>query len=514
MNSCAFELMWSCSRFSEIFSSYLPPSALPVRKRFAQNLLFALAVNALVKPAYILLIDRTVQVRAGSEAYGHYNALFNLATIFGVVLDFGLAQYATRMLTVSPDAVRTEIGPLLRARLFLCGLYAVGVTTAAWVLGFRGDSLLLLGGILGVQALAQTLLFFRACVASLQRFKTDSILSILDRALLIGVMGALLLTVSGAGGFWVPWFVSAQVGCYTAAVILAAIVLWRAAGRKLSLGGSSLAVWRAMRGSFPYALLVFFMAVYTRIDMVLLERLVSAEEAGRYAAAFRLLDVGNMVGLTVAAILLPLFGRMLAEGTPAGAIVRAGVTMLLPLSAAAAAVTLFYGADIMASFYPAASHEGGALRVHMDGRLLRTLMIAFPALSLAAVYSTLLTATGALRGMIAIAAMSAVLNVSVNLLLMPRGGADAAATAATLTQWAAALAFTLVVTRRAGLHYDGGWIARHLLLATILVGAAWAAHWLQIDWRGASAIVLVVAGSAAFALRLVSVTEVRRLMQR
>ncbi len=480
-----------------------------MRKRFAQNLLFALAANALVKPAYILLIDRVVQVRAGSEAYGRYAALVSLATIFGVVLDFGLGLYATRRLAVSEEAVLTEIGPLLRARVFLCVAYAVVVLAAALGLGFRGGALGLLGGILGVQALAQTLLFFRACVASLQRFKTDSLLSILDRTLLIAVMGSLLLAVHHGGDFWVPWFVAAQVGCYGAAVVLAAMVLQRRSGVRLSLAGNSRQVWDAVRGSFPYATAVFFMAVYTRVDVLLVERLASPAEAGRYAAAFRLLDVGNMVGLTLTAILLPLFGRMLAESTPTGAVVRTGVNMLLPLSVAVAAVTLFYGADIMSAFYTAhASHAAS------DGIVLAALMLAFPALCLMAVYSPLLTANGGLRVICIIAIAAAAGNLTLNLFFIPRSGVEATAVIAAVTQWSTALAFTWAATRRVGLRYDGGWIGRHLILALFAIGAAWTACVMSMDWRVAAVAVLMAVGVAVFALRLVSVAEIKRLMQR
>lgn len=494
----------------------LLPLASQVRKKFAQNFLFALAANALVKPAYILLIDRVVQVRAGSEAYGRYAALFNLATIFGVVLDFGLAQYATRRLTASADAVHSEVGPLLRARLGLSVVYATAVFIAATIAGFRGEALLLLAGILLVQTLAQTLLFLRACVAALQRFKTDALLSILDRALLIVGMGALLLSVRDTGGFWVEWFVAAQTACYTVAVVVAGFTLRRASGGVLRFASGGQAVWTAIRGAAPYAALIFCMALYTRVDMVMLERNVSAAEAGRYAAAFRLLDVGNMVGLTVAAILLPLFGRMLAEGSNTGPIVRAGVVMLFPLSVAAAAVSFFYGADIMRAFYPDtyAADTPGAVRLFFDGKMFGMLMLAFPALSLAAIYSTLLTATGALRTMTIIAAVGAAINVSLNVLLMPKGGANMTALVAVITQWAAAIAFTLAVTRLARLRYHFNWIFRQATLAIAVVTAVYGLRTVGVDWRIAAVCALGVAGSAAFVLRLVSVIEMKRLFKR
>ena len=45
----------------------------------------------LVKPAWVFLIDRTVQNRVGHAAYGTYQALFNLGVIFQIILDLKLS---------------------------------------------------------------------------------------------------------------------------------------------------------------------------------------------------------------------------------------------------------------------------------------------------------------------------------------------------------------------------------------------------------------------------------------
>lgn len=487
----------------------------PVRKKFAQNLLFALAANALVKPAYILLIDRAVQVRAGSEAYGRYAALFNLATIFGVVLDFGLSQYATRQLSATPAAIHSSLGPLLRARLLLCIVYAAAVFVAAGVLGFSAHHLQLLAGILVVQALAQMLLFLRACTASLQRFKTDAVLSVLDRALLLCGMGALLLLVARRGAFWVDWFVVAQITGYTTAVVAAAVVLRRAmahVAREYTTANGAMA---AVRGSLPYAAMVFGMTVYTRVDMLLLERLHSAAEAGRYAAAFRLLDIGNMMSLVVAGILLPLFGRMLAERSGVGSVVRASAIVLLPPSIAVAAVAVVQGGPILDALYPNLNLHAPGSSGAGSGVVLGLLMLAFPAMCLSAIYSTLLTATGRIMDLVRIALAGCLLNLALNFLLIPHSGASGAAIAAAITQWTVAILFTIFATRRVGLRWNAGWISSHAAVVvitgtcTFMVGGVIHCPW----WITAVGAAFFAVGSA-LALRLVSVTEIRRLLQR
>jgi len=486
-----------------------------MRRLFAQNLLFSLAANALVKPAYILLIDRVVQGRAGTEAFGRYAALFNLATIFGVVLDFGIAQYATGRLSAMPSLIYPALGPLLRARLALCVVYAAAVAVAAVGMGFRGADLALLGVLLLIQALAQTLLFLRACTASLQRFKTDAALAALDRGLMVVGFGAVLLAVRERGAFWVEWFAAAQVAAYAIGVAVAAYAL-RAAMRGIPRQDPPLKerAWTGLRGSLPYAAMVLLMATYTRSDMLLLERLYSAAEAGRYAASFRLLDVGNMVSLVVAGILLPLFGRMLAQGAHTGPVVRVAMALLMPLAIAVSATCMFMGSPILEAVYPTLDLRAPGAGGRGSGQVLALLMLSFPAMGLVAVYSTLLTARGRIRAMIAIAGAAAVLNLSLNFFFLPGGGADAAAAIAAATQWGAAIAYAVVASRAARLQPDATWIAAHVATAAVTCVGTLCAAGLFNSWWMTGIAALALAGGAAVAFGLVRIGELRGLLRR
>ena len=74
-----------------------------MRKNFITNIGFLLLLNLLVKPFWILGIDRSVQNAIGAEAYGTYFALFNFAFLFQVVLDFGINNYNNRQIAGKPE---------------------------------------------------------------------------------------------------------------------------------------------------------------------------------------------------------------------------------------------------------------------------------------------------------------------------------------------------------------------------------------------------------------------------
>ena len=59
-------------------------------KPYYRSLSLLIGLNLLVKPLWILGIDRPVQNIVGHEAYGTYFALFNLTLILNILLDMGI----------------------------------------------------------------------------------------------------------------------------------------------------------------------------------------------------------------------------------------------------------------------------------------------------------------------------------------------------------------------------------------------------------------------------------------
>ncbi len=463
-----------------------------MKRFFAKNLLFVIALNALVKPLWIFAIDRTVQNRVGHASYGTFQALLNMSVIMQVVLDFGLNHYNTQTISRAPEKFAERFPVLLGLRLLLMGLYVCVVLGIGWAAGYRGGELALLGGTLLIQALTILLLFIRSNVAAFQRFRLDGILSIADRALMIVLCGALLWLPATGGRFRIEWFVWSQVACYTIAICFGFWLLWRITRVPIRLSFHFEKVGEMLRGAAPFALLIFLMSIYMRADTTLIERLASKEEAGIYAAAYRQLDVSNMFAILFAGILLPLFGKMLSERQAIAPIVKLSANLLLPFAFLGAAIAWAAGAGIMHLLYPAA----GAY----DGRVFAWVMSCLPAYSLMYIYSTLLTANGALKLLNIQAGAAAVINLSLNAIVVPRYGAEGAAIVACITQWSIASSSLYFSAKRNALHTNFRWIGAHLsyvaLLAAVGIGASmiWGDRWLPVTLSllGAAAIMIPV----------------------
>jgi len=178
-----------------------------MQRSFLLNLALLLVLNLLVKPFYILGIDAGVQDAVGSATYGTYAALLSLSFLLNIVLDLGMTNRNARHIAQHTHLLGKTVDGLLGARLVLVGLYAVLTLVVALVLGYQGVEVGLLGWLIVNQALVATILYFRSNIAGAQRYKQDSLLSVLDRVLLIGLVGWALWGRADGAPFRIKWFV-------------------------------------------------------------------------------------------------------------------------------------------------------------------------------------------------------------------------------------------------------------------------------------------------------------------
>jgi len=196
-----------------------------------------------------------------------------------------------------------------------------------------------------------------------------------------------------------------------------------------------------LKESYPYALVVFLMMIYTRIDAVMIERLLpdGAYQAGTYASAFRLLDAGNMVGFLFAGLLLPMFSRMIKAEQPVKSLLRFSVLFIWGGAITVAIATCFYSTEIMELLYVEATPYWGII--------LQYLMISFIAISGIHIFGTLLTANGSLMKLNAIFLIGVILNIVFNYFLILNIKAEGAAMATMGTQFFVLFAEMILVLK-------------------------------------------------------------------
>lgn len=472
-----------------------------MQRTFLTNLALVLVLNLLVKPFYILGIDAEVQVRVGAAAYGSYAALLSISFLLNIVLDLGITNWNARNVARHEQLLRKHLRGILGMRVLLALVYAGITAMAALVLGYRGEALGLLAILVLNQVLASLLLYLRSNIAGAQRYARDSVLSVLDRALLIVIVGWMLWGRGAGAVVRIEWFALAQTAAYGTAALVALVMNMRM-GAALGITWSRPFSFMILRQSAPYALLILLMTFYYRTDMVMLERLLpdGAVQAGIYAQGFRFFEAFNMLGFLVAGLLLPMFSRMVKQNDNVVPLARLAWRLMLAASIAVAVLGGVFAEAIMELRY----HE----HLSSSAAAFAVLIQSFVAVSTTYVFGTLLTATGDLRALNRMAAGGMILNIVLNLALVPRYQALGAAIASVVTQCLTALAQALLARKRFPGAVAGADALRGVLFAMASVAVCLAlAAWIN-DTVRAMFVAAASVGALAFATRLVDVSGV------
>lgn len=477
-----------------------------MRRKFILNLILVVFLNLLVKPFWVFGIDRTVQNVVGAEQYGFYFALFNFSLILNILLDLGITNYNNRNISQNESGLTLNFSNIFTLRLILGVFYFVVSMAAAWLCNYNSHQLAMLMFLTFNQFLLALILYLRSNLAGLQLFKTDSIMSVLDRVVMIVICSLLLWGNITSQPFRIEWFVYAQTGAYlfTAAVAFVLVFIHAPTFRPTFNLQFSLEV---LRKSFPFALLTLLMSLYNRIDSVMLERLLpdGKVQAGIYAQAFRISDACCMFALLFANLLLPMFSRMIKQReNVAGLLKLSTVAMAVPVVAGAAAC-VFYRGQVMDLLY--SNH------VAESAPIFALLISGFVTISMVYIYGTLLTANGSLRQLNIVAFCGMVFNIAMNFVLIPRYGALGAAIVSLATQSLTAFAQIAIAFSIFGLKFRGH--TQYMLLIYVLGIAAFgfvSTH-LPFGWSCNALIMLVAAGLWAFVLRLVSVGDFVKLLK-
>ncbi len=444
-----------------------------MQKKFLSSLLLLLLLNVLIKPLWIFGIDLSVQNRVGATEYGLYSAIFSFTLLFNIILDLGLTHYNNQAIAKKPSEIARNFSKLTSLKLFLGFIYLVVALILGYALNYTTEAFNLLMILVLSQMLASFVLFLRSHLAGLHLFKTDSIISVSDKLLMIISCGILLFTDVLETDFTVWHFAMAQLFSYLATAIVAFILVLKKA---------RIFVWRLnlnefysnLRLSSPYALLILLMALYTRVDSVMLEQISGAFENGIYAQAFRLLDAVNQLGYLFAVLLLPIFSGMFARKENVKDLVRLAFSLIFIATMTLALSGMFAAPGIMAALYTDHSE--------LSAPVFGLLILSSVAFGSTYVFGTLLTARGNLKALNYIAVGGFAMNIVLNLILIPRYGAIGAATSTLGTQFLTAILQMYYSLKLIKIKFHRNFWSRLLAFTIVSPGLTYSIHFIDRSW--------------------------------
>lgn len=486
--------------------------------KFVKNLTFLLVLNLLVKPFWILGIDRSVQNTVGAEEYGFYFAVFNFSFLFNILLDFGITNFNNRNIAQNNQLLTKHLSNLLVMKLLLFVVYLVVTFGTALFIQYNQEQIQLLYFLAFNQFLLSFILYLRSNLGGLHLFRTDSMISVLDRTLMI-VICAILLWGNVVNEFRIEYYVYAQTAGY---LLTSATALWlvlrRTQKKWLRLNWNFPFLLAIVRQSFPFAILVLLMTFYNRIDSVMLERLLDdgARYSGIYASAYRLLDAANMIAYLFAVLLLPIFARMIKQHQPVEQLIRLAYTLITVPAIIIAVAAFFYSGEIMEFLYPIHATETEAAfiyRIEESARVFAILMACFLATSTTYIFGTLLTANGSLRHMNLIAFGGMLLNIGLNLLMIPVYQATGSAIASLFTQVLVALLQVWVVKNLFDLDVNYAFLSRVLIYAAGVVFLGFVSGFAPFSWQLNLVIMGLGSLGLSLAVKLISLRHIYQLIR-
>ena len=471
-------------------------------KKFASSVIILVLVNVLVKFIWIFGVERGIQLQVGFENYGLYYSLFNFTAILSVIADGGLNNYVVNAVAQENQKHRETFW----LKIILSALYIFIAFVAGHVFGYPNSYFKLLFILSVYQMLWSLLTYLRAFLRGNQLFKAETIFSVFDKILLI-LLFIPLLYITDFIGVNVYFFAIIQVLAVFISLIACLIILLKNKIPVFSITGFNLKL-SLVKEIAPFALFTFLVLAYNKIDSVMLEKMLvnGQKESGIYAAAYRLLDASNLIPILFASLFLPVLSKNLLKEKEIARLVKLSFETLMSWSITLSIACWFYRLDLMELLYGAESSDYLA-------SIFGILMFSSPLIVLYYIFSTILTALNQMKILNVIAALGLVLNILLNLYLIPNYQAFGAAIATLISLTFVGFAYLYFYYRNLKKAIQIQQILKIICLAAMLCLSGFGLKHFEINWIISLSFFLILALFYTFMMKLVSIKSLFNLLK-
>lgn len=479
-----------------------------MKKEFLINILFLLGINLLIKPLYLFGVDLHIQNIVGENTYGMYKVLFNVAFLLQFVHEPGIQSYNSQNIAKNPDQLGFHLPRILGLKVIL-GIVYFGLAIGYFALKGYDPSLMPLMIVLTVNLFLSTLfIYLRTNVAGIGKYRVDSFLSTLDKLLMLLILGYLSWVSPFQENFQIIWLAYGQMAAFGISCVVALGILFRHLGT-LGISFSWDYSKKLLKWSAPYALILFTMSAYTRMDSVMLEHILDdgGRESGIYEYGYRFLDALNMIGYLFAALLLPMYAANIKDSKILKELVDVGLRLMVLITFIGSMVTITYRNEIMQWTHADATPYYGDIMFY--------LMLSFIALSIAYIFGSLLVANNSLKEINVLLIIGVVINFALNYFLIPSMQALGAAKATCITQWLMMFGqiFLVVTIMKVKINPRLLFIVLGFGLFCILIfGSIYA--YIPLDWKIRAAISICISLIVALGMKLVDIRMITDLVSR
>jgi O-antigen/teichoic acid export membrane protein len=442
-----------------------------------------------------LIVVRTL----GRNGFGQWSTIFaitQIATNFG---ELGINQVAVSRAAGDPDRERDWLGALVSLRLLLAvpttllalvGVAVIAPTQPVAVAGALIAATILVNAPSAVNAVFQL------------RVRNDISIAIITLGSVLWGAGAIAVSALAGGieAFAAAFLIVAAIT--TAASIALALRLVRL--RPVL----SREMWRALtRVGLGVAGAGVLVTLYVKLDQILVFELAGSRQAGLYGAAYRVLDQIQFIPISVMTTLFPL----IAASYPGNrrrvrALLQSTGEYLTMASLPALAFTLVAAHPIVALLFGRAFDAAAPA--------LAILMGAFVSISFGYLAGNMVVILELQNSFLRFAAVGLLVNVTLNVLLIPRYGFLAAAWITLVTEVVVMSLTMRSVLRGLELRPRVGRLLRTLVAALAMGAVTWLARRAGAPLYGLVAVAALSYPTALYALGALTPAEVRAVLRK
>lgn len=378
-------------------------------KKFASRVTLLVLVNLLVKLVWIFFIERKVQLNVGFQDFGLYYSIFSFTLILGVINDPGLNNYLIQYLSKGKTHAQ-PVAELFHLKTFLAGIYIVIGFLVGLMLGYKNYDLL--GLLLIYQILYSFLNYLRSFLKSYQLLNAEIVVSVLDKSLFI-IAFLPVLYFNSSFSWTINFYITTQLVALSISLLMC--------GYYLRIHKISILPKAKIKFNFsvikkiaPFAVFAFLVLAYNKIDTVMLAKMLpdGNMQTGIYVAAYRFLDATSMLPILFATLFYPIVCKIISNGVKVNEAVKNSLSVLIPLTIIISIGSWFYRLQIMTLFY----HQNNSEQLSL---IFGVLMLSLPLIVVYYVFSTVFTANNNLKLLNLISAGGLVINIGLNILLIP-----------------------------------------------------------------------------------------------
>jgi O-antigen/teichoic acid export membrane protein len=385
----------------------------------------ALVLLDLVNKAIPLIVFPRVVRMLGPAAYGQLGFASAVAGFFGLLASPGFSTYALREAARNSDRVSFLVKHVLGARIvFAAGTYALLAVFTLFFAPHDGQTrlLILLSGLAFVAGTLDTQWIFAAR-------SRMSMIAVQGALAQLAYAGLILALVRGSGDAWIiPTATFISLG-------LSTLFIWLPARREyhIPLPEISPQAWKMF---LPICLVMGFSSlmsmIYDQIDVVMLKYFRADLELGAYVATYALMTMAMSFLPILSRVFLPLLSETAgsrgdAQNKYLGWLGNATVGLAMPIAAGG-----FILAAPLTQFILGSQYSG-------SGTLFRWLTLTIVTATAASYCGAQLIPNGREKKYFVAVLAGAFTNVVLNLLLIPKYGAVAAAFTTAFSQGVVAL---------------------------------------------------------------------------